>query len=237
MIELAKNALVVVAHPDDEVLGAGGAIAKLTSRKAQVHVVFATRGKGGRFEDGGGAAAQVSQEQNKLAGETMKAKEILGISTVHYLDLPDNRMDTIPMMDISHALTNIANKIQPDLVLTHHHSDYNWDHTIIFDACMMAFRASPGDPTPQMMATFEVLSSTERAAPNPKNMFCPNIYIDIASTIEIKQKALQAYASELHSFPHPRSTDGIRILAQKRGMEVGLAFAECYELIRAIGRD
>ena len=229
-----QSCLVVAAHPDDEVLGAGGTIAKLAQFGVEVSVIFLTGGKTGRVSLQKDAAHHLEAEQKQLAQEASNACAILNVHKHYFLSFPDNRMDTISKMDVSHAIKEIAAVAKPDLALIHHHGDYNWDHSVAHDACMMAFRANPGDSFPQTILSFEVPSSTERNVQTPETVFCPNLYVDITSTIDTKVKALESYQSELKNFPHPRSIKGIQALAQKRGSEIGTEMAEAFSLVRHI---
>ena len=132
------------------------------------------------------------------------------------------------------ALKKVVDDIRPQTVFTHHHGDYNWDHRMAFDATMMACRACPGETYPATIFSYEVPSSTERAFQAPHSVFCPTTYVDIEAHLARKIEALEAYASELGEYPHPRSGQALTHLAAKRGNEVGLPCAEAFCLIRNI---
>ena len=231
----AETILVIAAHPDDEVLGAGGTIARRVREGHQVHVAYLATGITGRDENQDEEDARA--EINALYDDARRAGGILGVSAQHFLGFPDNRLDTVPRMDIAHALKKIVNEIRPGTVFTHHHGDYNWDHRIAFEAAMMACRACPGETFPSTILSYEVPSSTERAFQSPAFSFCPTTYVDISESLEQKIAALEAYAGELGEYPHPRSGKALTHLAAKRGNEVALQYAEAFCLIRHISPD
>lgn len=228
-----KRLLCVAAHPDDEVLGCGATVRKFVKDGWQAAVIILSSGISGRFHSDDQQLPQLQEQQQALAEQMKKAAEVCGFSDVHAFDFPDNRMDTVSRMDLAHDIGAVMQDFQPDLVLTHHPGDYNWDHTRVFDAVMMAARHSPGDPSPDEIWAYEVRSSTERGWAS-RQPFAPNIYIDVTETIDSKAEALACYTGELHDAPHPRSVEGIRALATMRGHEVGIGAAEAFELIRKV---
>ncbi len=223
--------MVICAHPDDEVLGCGGLVRRLVDEGWKASRVIMTRGVEGRYEVG---SAQARAEQERFAAEVRAAGDVLGVSRTDQLDFPDNRMDTVSRMDLARALSPLLAEVEPQLVLTQHPGDYNWDHGRTFDAVMMAARANPPDVHPAEIRTFEVPSSTERAWQSAERAFHPNVWVDISGTLEAKKEALTCYRSELHEFPHPRSTGAVEHLARWRGAEVGVAAAEAFCLVRRI---
>lgn len=229
----AKVVLVVAAHPDDEVLGCGATVAKLKRDGWRAVLMHMTAGVEGRAATSRSAqSVTIVNEQNILAAERIAAAAILGFDRIEALTLPDNRMDTVSKADIAHVVAALVAEEQPDLVLTHHPGDYNWDHAITFDAVMMGARSCPGEASPSEIWCFEVLSSSERGW--ARGRFQPTVYVDIADTFEKKHNALAAYRSELKEWPHPRSLQGIDDLSRKRGVEVGIERAECFELVRRV---
>lgn len=225
-----KTLLVVAAHPDDEVLGCGATVARRVREGWVADLVIMTRGVAGR--DAGGVADRAAQAE--LERQMRVAAEVIGFRSVAQLDFPDNRLDTVSRMDLSHAIRAVVEEKRPNVVFTHHPGDYNWDHTRVFDATMMATRANAGDFFPSRVLTFEVLSSTERSWQEPGRAFHPNIWVDVAATIDSKKLALSYYQSEYRPYPHPRSIEAVEYLARKRGGEVGLAYAEAFHLVRSI---
>lgn len=231
-----KKLLVIAAHPDDEVLGCGATVRLKVNMGWQARLVLMTGGVAGRLAAGDADSKAVKAEQAKLAVQVQQSAEAIGFEQVSCLSFPDNRMDTVSRMDIAHQLIPHVQSYRPDLVFTHHPGDYNWDHTITFDATMMAARPNPPDHAPSEICTFEVPSSTERAWQNGGRAFMPNYYIDVASTIDRKKLAMTYYNSEYRSYPHPRSIEGLEYLARRRGNEVGLAYAEAFHVVRKVER-
>ncbi len=226
--------LVVVAHPDDEVLGCGATVRLLVARGWRGHLLVMSKGVAGRSADPAADPGLAAQEAGRAA-EMRRAADVLGFASVTALDFPDNRFDTVSRMDLSHAIRPKIDEIRPRLVLTHHAGDYNWDHTRTFDAVMMAARPNPPEFAPAEIRAFEVPSSTERAWQDGDRAFRPNAYVDVGRTIDFKKRALRYYASEYRPYPHPRSIEAIEYLARKRGNEVGVEYAEAFEIIRSIG--
>ena len=221
--------LCVVAHPDDEVLGCGGTMAKLSEN--DIYTLILGEGITSR---------NISDEEKSKGFEELKkqseqANEILGVNKVFFETFPDNKFDTFPLLDIIKSIEKIIQEIKPEMIFTHHHGDLNIDHQITHKAVLTAVRPA-GDYTVKKVLSFEVLSSTEWNYQTQNNVFTPNTYIDISETLNKKLEAMKCYKSEIRDYPHPRSLDGIKILAQKRGLEAGLKFAEAFMLIREIER-
>ena len=230
-----KSVLVVAAHPDDEVLGCGATIRVLVTQGWTAHLVIMTSGVTGRLADVTEDIPSIKSNQIALADQARRAGDLLGFSKTTILNFPDNRMDTLSRMDLAHAVTPHVQLFRPDLVITHHPGDYNWDHAMTFDAVMMAARSNPPDHMPREIWTFEVPSSTERAWQSSDRAFHPNLYVDISNTIDQKKLALLYYKNEYREYPHPRSIEGLEYLARKRGYEVGMFYAEAFHIVRKIG--
>lgn len=227
--------LVVAAHPDDEVLGCGGTIAKYARGGSRVYILFLGQGKASRFHDPKGApdSKTIKKEQDDLKQEAAKAAKILGISKVFFEDFPDQRYDAVPMIEIVKSIEKIKNKIKPDIVFTHHAGDVNYDHQVVVKAVLTACRPLRGE-TVKKIYSFEVPSSTEWGIPKRKDYFVPNVFVDISKTLPQKIKAMNYYKSELKKYPHPRSLEAIKIIAQRWGTVVGKDYAEAFELIKQI---
>jgi len=226
--------LVVAAHPDDEVLGCGATVRRLVDQGWAAHLVTMTAGVSGRYGSDEDAPDSIRSEQENLRQQMQNAADIIGFSHIDSFDFSDNRMDTVSRADLAHSIRPVIESVQPKLVMTHHPGDYNWDHTRTFDAVMMAARPNPPEFAPQEIRTFEVLSSTERAWQEASRAFHPNLYVDVAATLEAKKQALLRYESELRPFPHPRSIEAIENLAGRRGNEVGLLYAEAFHIVRKL---
>ena len=229
-----KRLLVIAAHPDDEILGCAGTVRRRVNIGWHARLVLMTGGVTGRLANPGAADATVEVERAELADQVRRAAEVTGFEETTMLDFPDNRMDTVSRMDLAHALIPHIETFRPDLVITHHPGDYNWDHTLTFDAVMMAARPNPPDHSPTEIWTFEVPSSTERAWQDGARAFHPNLYVDISHTIDHKKLALTYYANEYRAYPHPRSIEALEYLARRRGNEVGLVYAETFHVVRRV---
>lgn len=217
--------LVVAAHADDEALGCGGTLARHVDEGDTVFAVFMADGVTSRA-----GAYQEDQLARNAAAEN--AKEILGIKENFYLGLPDNRMDSIPLIDVVKKLESIIDKLKPNIVYTHHHGDLNVDHRITHQAVMTACRPLPGKSVRAIYA-FEVMSSTDWATPTAEP-FLPNYFVDISRHLSKKSEALYAYHLEMHEAPHSRSMQHLTSLATHRGQTVGVLAAEAFMSIRVV---
>ncbi len=221
---MIKNVLVVAAHPDDEVLGCGGTIAKHTISGDKVYVLFMTNGVDSR-----NASSQNIKDRQQAA---KNAADILGVSSIQQLDFPDNKMDTVALLDVVQSIEEVINKLRPEIIYTHHIGDLNIDHQITHKAAMIACRPQPNFCVKEIYA-FEVLSSTEWQTPGVEP-FCPNIFIDITDYIDIKKQVLKAYSEEMRQSPHSRSIDNAIRLNALRGNSIGLDYVEAFVIIRII---
>jgi LmbE family N-acetylglucosaminyl deacetylase len=226
---MTQSILILAAHPDDEVLGCGGTIAKLAEEGAIVHVAFLADGV---FSRAGEQTAQQLELTSRRAA-AQKACEILGVKSVSFSNFPDNRMDTIPLLDIAKAVEALISKHQPEMVFTHHAGDVNIDHRRLHEAVVIACRPQHGHPVKTLLC-FEVPSSTEWQLPGSAPAFTPNWFVDISATLVRKLAALEAYAEELRAWPHPRSRQGVEHLAHWRGATVGVDAAEAFILGRQL---
>jgi LmbE family N-acetylglucosaminyl deacetylase len=216
------NVLVIASHMDDEVLGCGGIIARHVANKDKLYVCFiAHRIYGHRFDK------KKSEEEKKHA---LKAKKVLGYKESIFLDLDDERLD-ICIQDIIIPLERYVNKIRPNIVYCPFRQDNNQDHRAVFDAARVVFRPS-ATPFIKAVYMYEVPSSTEQSPPLPECTFLPNHYVNITKYIDKKIEAYRCYETERRDYPHPRSEQALRVLAQKRGIEVGFAYAEALMVLR-----
>ncbi|RLQ22216.1 PIG-L family deacetylase [Seongchinamella sediminis] len=218
-----KLVLVVAAHPDDEVLGCGGTIARHVDEGDSVFTVFMADGVSSRLVTTG--------IENRLSAEKA-AKDILGISQSFNLGFPDNSMDTIPFLDIVKRLESVAAQVDPQIIYTHHIGDLNIDHRITQQAVLTAFRPLPGARVKEILA-FEVMSSSEWNAAE-QSPFHPNYYVDITGYIERKLDALLAYELEMRDPPHSRSIEHLEALSKHRGHSIGVPAAEAFILLRQL---
>ena len=231
MSAIPNSVLVVAAHPDDEVLGCGGTIARLTDEGRAVHVLILAEGVTSRAEvrDRSGN----SEELSALGKSAASANAILGSASLKICDFPDNRMDSVDLLDVIKVIEAEVARHSPFMVLTHHRSDVNIDHSVIHDAVIAACRPQPGHPVRQLMF-FEVASSTEWRPGASARGFAPNCFYDIDKHLARKLAALEAYASEMRPFPHPRSVQAVEHLARWRGASAGYSAAEAFEIGRML---
>lgn len=221
------SVLVVAAHPDDEILGCGGTIARHRRAGDDVTVLIMADGVSSR-----GAGSDAVKERQQSARH---ANEILGVNEVTLLSYPDNRMDATPLLDVVQAIEQVMARCSPTVVYTHHAGDVNIDHVRTHEAVLAACRPQPGH-TACLLLFFETPSSTEWRPAGSSAMFAPNWFTDISDTLESKLEAMRAYGCELREFPHPRSLAAIEHLARWRGASSGLAAAEAFELGRLVVR-
>lgn len=226
---MRHSILVVAAHPDDEVLGCGGTLAKRAAQGANISVAFMSDGVSSRRGDA--ALHEVQLKARRAAAR--QAAAILGVHEVTFGEFPDNRMDSIALIDITRSVEDAIAKYSPDTVFTHHAGDLNIDHRRVHGAVVTACRPQSGHPVRTLLC-FEVPSSTEWQVPNSAPAFAPNWFEDIAGTLEVKLAALQAYGEELRDWPHPRSLQGVGDLARWRGATIGARAAEAFVLARHI---
>jgi LmbE family N-acetylglucosaminyl deacetylase len=226
-----KAALVVAAHPDDEVLGCGATIARLAAEGWSVHILIVAEGATSRGikRDIGANVEQLSD----LARCAEKANEILGSASVKLLSLPDNRMDGMELLDVVKLVEEVIQKYKPTLVFTHHAGDVNIDHKILHDAVIAACRPQPNFCVRDLLF-FEISSSTEWRPASSGIYFTPNYFFDVSAYIGKKLEALSVYAPEMRDFPHPRSIEAVNHLAHWRGASVGCVAAEAFMLGRSI---
>lgn len=225
------NVLVLAAHPDDEVLGCGGAIARHAQQGDQVHIVILAEGLTSR-------TTQRNREQHHaglsdLAQAAQDASQVLGTASLTLHDFPDNRMDRCDLLDIVKVVEASIQQHNPAVIYTHHAGDVNIDHQRVHQAVVTAARPLPGHQVKTLLF-FEVVSSTEWQPPGSAPMFTPNWFVDISATLSLKHKALDCYHSEMHGFPHPRSLAAVEHLARWRGATVGVEAAEAFMLGRCL---
>ncbi len=226
-----NTALVVAAHPDDEVLGCGGTISRLASAGWDVHILILSEGATSR--DASRDREARSDSLSELARCAHAAAARLGAASLELGDFPDNRMDEVGLLDVVKRVEAVISRAAPSRVLTHSASDVNIDHRIIHDAVIAATRPKPSSPVRELWF-FEVASSTEWRPPASLSPFAPSLFVDISSTLDRKLAALGDYAPEMAAFPHPRSVEALRHLAHWRGATIGVEAAEAFEVGRII---
>ena len=227
---MSKKVLVVAAHPDDEVLGCGGTIAKLTAAGDTVNVVIAAEGIMSRTISG----AQMAEEMGVLHRVCRDTNYELGVKEVEFLRFPDNRMDSVDFLDVVKKIEACFAQYQPDVVYTHHFNDLNVDYRICHLTVLTAARPLPGSSVRQILY-YEVPSATDWIFSGTSRVgFVPNYFENIESTLDRKMKALQAYSAEMRPYPHARSIEACEYLARWRGSMVGHKAAEAFEVGRMV---
>lgn len=224
------NALVIAAHPDDEVLGCGGTIARLSQAGHSVYIAIMGEGITSRYAQRNLAPHSLIK---KLHNRSRQAAKLLGAKDMFAFKLPDNRFDTVPLLDVVKKIEALIKRFKPSVIYTQHGGDLNIDHAIVYRATLTATRPVAGCPVKELL-TYEIPSSTDWAFGQFAPAFRPNVFVDISATLERKIKVMQLYESELCQFPHPRSPEALRSLAKWRGSMAGVEAAEAFELIRAI---
>ncbi len=223
--------LVVAAHPDDEVLGCGGTIARHADAGDQVQVLIVAEGATSRQPQRD--RDQASHELSALAQAAHQAGAILGAQGVELLDLPDNRLDSLDRLDLIKQIEERIARHQPQVVYVHHAGDVNIDHRRLHEAVVTACRPTPGQPVRRLLS-YEVASSTEWQPPGSAPAFQPNWFVDITAQWALKRQALEAYAAEMRPWPHARSIEALEHLARWRGAQVGVEAAEAFCLLRQL---
>ena len=222
--------LVLAAHPDDEVLGCGGTIARLAQAGVEVDIAILGEGVTSRFADRSEADAAALAE---LHDTSRRVGELLGARSVELFGLPDNRFDTVPLLDVVKVIEELVERLRPATLFTQAGGDLNVDHAVLFRAALTATRPVAGHPVRRVYA-YEVMSSTEWAFGQFELAFQPNLFVDIAATLERKVEAMQLYESEARPFPHPRAPESLRAAARRWGSNAGVEAAEAFQLVRAV---
>ena len=225
-----KKILVVVAHPDDEILGCGGTLLKSADKGAKIKTVIVSEGVTSRLIEN---LKEKKKKINQRMLSTKKAHNFIKKSEVVCLNFPDQKLDTVSMLNITQKIEKEIEIFNPDIVFTHHNGDLNLDHKIVNNATITACRPSPKCSVKQIF-TFEIPSSTDWQAQGDNLNFAPNYFNDISEYLGKKIKVLGKYKSEMRPWPHSRSYENIKYLAKTRGASVGVKAAEAFRLIRAI---
>lgn len=220
---------VIAAHPDDEVLGCGATISRLAKEGNDIYIAILGEGITSRYLKREDANKKLIKD---LGGKAEKVVEFLGAKELFHSDFPDNRFDTVPLLDVIKKIEEWIDKIKPKILFTHHASDLNIDHVITHKAALTATRPIKGCPVKEVY-TFEIPSSTEWAF-GEFGFFQPNVFFEVRDTIELKIKAMEIYESEVRGFPHPRSPEAIKTIGRRWGSVVGLEYAEAFETVRRI---
>jgi len=220
----SERILVIAPHPDDEVLGCGGVIARHSARGDRVQVVVVSRGAPDIFPP---------EEVEKTRSELAAAHQLLGVEGVHFLDFPAPRLDMVPGHELADRLACLVRKIQPQTVYAPHWGDLHLDHKAVYWATMVATRPNCS-PRVQRLLCYETLSETEWGGPSVENTFSPTVFVDISDFLAVKLQAMACYRTQLKEFPQSRSLQSLEALARLRGSAVGLDAAEAFVLVRDV---
>jgi len=220
-----KKILVVVAHPDDEVLGCGGTLLKHNKNGDEVNVFFMTDGES-------------SRESKNISYRKKQASEVckqISCNKSFFNNFPDNSMDTIPLLEIAKKVEETIRIVKPDIIYSHHLDDLNVDHQLTAKSVLTATRPMT-DTFVSEINCFEILSSTHYLSGTAYDTFSPNYFIDISAEISEKINLMSIYKKELQAYPNPRSKKGIEVLSNYRGMQVGLKNAEAFIQVRKLSK-
>lgn len=228
-----KRIMVVVAHPDDELLGLGATMHKLIEEEGvQTHVVILGEGITSRSD-----VRDPQKWEKELAihhANIENARKAIGYGSVKTYNFSDNRFDSHALLDIVKVIEHEKNAFNPDIIFTHNGSDLNIDHQMTFQAVVTGTRPMEGENV-KTIITFETPSASEWQATNKADKFCPNLYMQVnEEDVLAKIKAMECYEFEKRTFPHPRSGQALKVLTQNRGLQVGCNFAEAFQIIRMI---
>lgn len=232
--------LVVTAHPDDEVLGMGGTIKKLTKSGHDVKILFMANGILSRrstnyqnseiYQVDKNVIETMKKQIKLLQKDAKRALKILGVKEIQFENFPDNELDLVSNLQLTKKIEYAIKDFEPDTIFTHSEYDINVDHRKLYEATITATR--PGRKSNvQDVISFEVPSSTEWYFPS---RFSPNIFIDISKELPFKLKALKEYTNEIEKFPHPRSIESLEIIAKRWGTVSNFSAAEAFYLVRQL---
>lgn len=219
-----ETLLVIAPHPDDEVLGCGGTIARYAAAGATVHVAVVTTGRSPRFQEEGVA---------RVRAEAARAHTLLGVAEAHFLDLPAAELDGVAHADLNASIGSLINRVRPTTLFLPFLGDIHLDHQLVFRSVMVAARPC-AEYFPQRLLAYETLSETNWSAPYLGPHFQPNFFIEITDTLERKIEAFQCYESQCRHFPDERSPEALRALAQLRGATVCRHAAEAFVVVREV---
>lgn len=225
--------MIVVAHPDDELLGLGATLNKLISEyNVKTHVVILGEGITSRLDE---RDIEIWKEELIIHRKNIKSAQLsIGYHSTSIFDFPDNRFDSVPLLDIIKVIENEKASFRPEVIFTHHGGDVNIDHQRTFEAVHTACRPMQEEEV-KMIITFETPSGTEWRSPTDPRHFLPNLFFSVSETnLEAKIKGMESYEFERRAYPHPRSPEALKIQAQRWGVAVGTDFAEAFCLVRLI---
>ncbi len=222
------NVLVIAPHPDDEILGCGGTIAKHVANDDDVYVCIVTRGYPPVYNH---PREVLDNLQHDLFDEIQAAHKLLNVKKTFYLQMPAVMMETVPRYELNGKVSGLIKEVEPNVIYIPHFGDMQKDHAITSEAVMVAVRPK-FEYNVQYVYAYETLSETEWNIPHAANAFMPNVFIDISDYLGIKLEAMACYKSQISLSPNPRSLEAVQALAKFRGSTMGTRAAEAFTLIR-----
>ncbi len=220
--------LIIAAHPDDEVLGMGGTIAKYALAGAEIALLIVTDGSSAQYNESGDISAIIEKKKK----ETQNCASVLGIGKIYYGELPDMKLDVTPHIQVNAAIEKVIAEFKPNIVYTHFYGDVNKDHRCVYESTLVACRPVANQIVKKLFA-YSVPSSTEWNIQNANSAFMPNWYEDISGIYaQKKYEAFSKYDTELREYPHPRSIEYLQKADIAEGLRVGLDAAESFLLLR-----
>lgn len=219
-----QTVLVIATHPDDEVLGCGGVMARHAAQGDAVHVLVITRGDPELFSE---------EEIEATRQELHEAHAILRVASTQFLDFPAPKLDTVPGFRVASAIGAVIDQLRPQIVYVPHRGDVHADHRVVYEATLVACRPINMCPVRRLLS-YETLSETEWASPSGEAAFVPTLFVDIGRYLSIKLSAMACYRSQLKPPPHSRTLETLAALATLRGATVSVAAAEAFMLVREV---
>lgn len=219
---MAQRVLVIAPHPDDEILGVGGAIAKHAAAGDQVTVLTVS---------GHMPPLYPAETYQRTLAEAARAHALVGVHASRFLDIPATTLGTVPVHVMNGRLGDVVREVAPDVVLVPY-PDRHVDHRVVFESAMVATRPVGAGAAIRLVAAYETLSETHWNAPHIEPNFTPNWVVDITATYDTKLAALRCYESQIPAFPHPRSVEAVMALATFRGTQAGFAHGEALHIVR-----
>ena len=229
MLNNFKKFLIVAAHPDDEVLGCGATLKKLSKLKKKVRVITLAEGSSCRYKNLKKYKSEIDKSILLRKKWSIKALKDLGISNYQFYNLKCGKLNSYPITDLSSIVEKEISIYKPEIIITHSNYDVNLDHRSVYQACLQSTRPTKSSNKILGLLSFEILSSTEWKY---NKTFEPNYFVNVEKEIGCKIKALKRYKSEVKTFPHPRSVVGVNSLARYRGMQSYNKYAEAFKIVR-----